>query len=101
MSLSPAKISLTGRLLETDTEVLIKHLTAIIDSYWSDFWDELSNYQKKLSKHHYSSLKMAGKYHTGKFGNNIPNGLQNSRVTIDFIPSGAMLNILRIIGQKE
>jgi chromatin segregation and condensation protein Rec8/ScpA/Scc1 (kleisin family) len=46
MSLQSDKIEVAKTLLETKSEALVKQVKAVLKSYESDLWDELSEYQK-------------------------------------------------------
>ena len=46
MNISEQKIQITKAILESKSEALLRHVKAIVDSYKTDLWDELSEYQK-------------------------------------------------------
>lgn len=46
MNFQAAKIEVAKSLLETKSEALIKQVKAVVSSYKTDLWDELSDYQK-------------------------------------------------------
>ena len=50
MNISVTKVELVKNLLETNSEVLLKHVQAILNSYKTDLWDELNDYQKQSVK---------------------------------------------------
>lgn len=50
MNLQTEKIQIAKTLLETESAVLIKQIKAILNSYKTDLWDELSEYQKLCVK---------------------------------------------------
>lgn len=50
MNIQTEKIQLAKTLLETESTVLIKQIKAILNSYKTDLWDELSDYQKSCVK---------------------------------------------------
>jgi hypothetical protein len=50
MNIQAEKIQLAKSLLETESEVLVKQVKAILNSYKTDLWDELSDYQKSCVK---------------------------------------------------
>ncbi len=64
MNLQAAKIQLAKTLLDTNSEALIKQVKAILNSYKTDLWDELSDYQKACVKDAKTELiKGKGKSH--------------------------------------
>ncbi len=50
MNLQTEKIEVAKSLLETKSEALIKQVKAVLKSYETDLWDELSDYQKSCVK---------------------------------------------------
>jgi hypothetical protein len=46
MNISEQKLQLTKAILNSESPALITHIKAIVDSYKTDLWDELSDYQK-------------------------------------------------------
>ena len=47
MNISLTKVEITKNILETESEVVLKHIKAILNAYKHDLWDELSETQKK------------------------------------------------------
>ena len=47
MKLQEQKLELAKMVLNTDSETLLKKVRAVFDKAESDFWDELSDYQKQ------------------------------------------------------
>jgi hypothetical protein len=47
MNISVTKVELAKHLLNTDSEVILKHVKAVLNSYKTDLWDELSETQKQ------------------------------------------------------
>ncbi len=65
MNISLAKVEITKNILETESEVVLKHIKAILHAYKHDLWDELSDAQKKSVKKAQAELAGgAGKPHT-------------------------------------
>lgn len=58
MKLQEQKLELAKMVLNTDSEVLLKQVRAVFDKAESDFWDELSDYQKKTVE---EAIKQADK----------------------------------------
>ena len=50
MNISLAKVEITKNILETESEVMLKHIKAILHAYKHDLWDELSEIQQKSVK---------------------------------------------------
>ncbi len=50
MSFQAEKIEIAKSLLETRSEALVKQVKAILTSYKTDLWDELSDHQKSCVK---------------------------------------------------
>ena len=51
MNLQTEKIKIAQTLLATNSEALIKHIKALLNTYEADdLWDELSDYQKACVK---------------------------------------------------
>lgn len=50
MNISLTKVEITKNILETESEVVLKHIKAILTAYKNDLWDELSEAQKKSVK---------------------------------------------------
>lgn len=46
MNISQQKVQLTKAILASENPALLKHIKAVVDSYNTDLWDELSDYQK-------------------------------------------------------
>ncbi len=46
MSFQTEKIEVAKSLLDTKSEALVKQVKAIVSSYKTDLWDELSDFQK-------------------------------------------------------
>ena len=47
MKIQEQKLELAKMILNTDSEQLLKKVRAVFDKAESDFWDELSDYQKQ------------------------------------------------------
>jgi len=47
MKIQEQKLELAKMVLNTDSETLLKKIRAVFDKEESDFWDELSDYQKQ------------------------------------------------------
>jgi predicted transcriptional regulator len=58
MKLQEQKLELAKMVLNTDSEALLKQVKAVFDKAESDFWDELSDYQKKTVE---EAIKQADK----------------------------------------
>jgi hypothetical protein len=58
MKLQEQKLELAKMVLNTDSEVLLKQVRAVFDKAESDFWDELSDYQKQTVE---EAIKQADK----------------------------------------
>lgn len=64
MNISATKVELVKDLLETNSEVVLKHIKAVLKSYKTDLWDELSDSQKQSVKKARKQLeKGEGKLH--------------------------------------
>lgn len=64
MNISVTKVELVKNLLDTNSEVILKHVKAVLSSYKTDLWDELSDYQKQSVKRAQKQLeKGEGKTH--------------------------------------
>lgn len=64
MHLQTEKIELAKSILETENQAIIKQIKAVFNSYNTDLWDELSDYQKSVVKRSKSELKSGkGKPH--------------------------------------
>ena len=64
MNISVTKVELVKNLLDTNIEVILKHVKAVLSSYKTDLWDELSDYQKQSVKRAQKQLeKGEGKTH--------------------------------------
>ena len=50
MNISVTKVELAKNLLDTNSEVLLRQVKAILNSYKTDLWDELTEQQKKSVK---------------------------------------------------
>ena len=50
MNISVTKVELAKNVLDTNSEVILKHIKAILNSYKTDLWDELSDVQKHSVK---------------------------------------------------
>ena len=50
MNLQTEKIEIAKSLLETKSEALVKQVKAVLKSYDTDLWDELSEFQKSCVK---------------------------------------------------
>jgi carbamate kinase len=50
MNISATKIELAKQLLKTDSIIILKHVEAVLKSYKTDLWDELSHFQKQSVK---------------------------------------------------
>ena len=50
MNISTTKIELTKSILNTNSEVILKHLKFVLNSYKTDLWDDLNENQKQLIK---------------------------------------------------
>lgn len=50
MNISVRKVELAKTLLETNSEVLLRQIQAVLNSYQTDLWDELTDFQKKSVK---------------------------------------------------
>lgn len=46
MSISEQKLEITKAILDSESPALLNHIKAVVDSYKTDLWDELSDYQK-------------------------------------------------------
>ncbi len=46
MNISQQKVQLSKAILNSENPALLKHIKAVVDSYKTDLWDELSDYQK-------------------------------------------------------
>lgn len=57
MRLNEEKRKLTKMLMDSDNEALIRHLKAVADTYNTDLWDELSDYQKRTVEEARQQLK--------------------------------------------
>ena len=57
MNLQTEKIEIAKILLDTKSEALVKQVKAVLNSYKTDLWDELSDYQKSCVKEAQSELK--------------------------------------------
>jgi len=65
MNISVTKVELAKNLLDTNSEVILKHVKAILNSYKTDLWDELNESQKQSVKKAQKQLeKGEGKSHT-------------------------------------
>ncbi|MCG3164531.1 MAG: hypothetical protein POELPBGB_00285 [Bacteroidia bacterium] len=58
MKLQEQKLELAKMVLNTDSEVLLKKVRAVFDKAESDFWDELSDFQKQTVE---EAIKQADK----------------------------------------
>ena len=47
MNISVTKVELAKNLLDTNSEVILKHVKAVLNSYKTDLWDDLSEVQKQ------------------------------------------------------
>lgn len=56
MNISVTKVELVKNLLDTESELILKHEKAFLNSYKTDLWDELNAVQKQ-------SVKTAQKQH--------------------------------------
>jgi hypothetical protein len=64
MNISATKIELLKDLLETNSEVVLKHIKAVLKSYKTDLWDDLTENQKQSVKRAKKQLeKGEGKPH--------------------------------------
>ncbi len=50
MNISVTKVELAKHLLNTNSEVILKHVKAVLNSYKTDLWDELTEVQKTSIK---------------------------------------------------
>ncbi len=50
MNVQAEKIALTKAILVIDSKVVLKHVKAVLSSYKTDLWDELSDEQKASVK---------------------------------------------------
>ena len=50
MNISATKVELVKDLLDTNSEAVLKHIKAVLKSYKTDLWDELSDNQKQSVK---------------------------------------------------
>lgn len=57
MNIQAQKIELAKTLLDVKSEAIIKHIKAILNSYRTDLWDELSDEQKASVKRAKSQLE--------------------------------------------
>lgn len=65
MDISVTKVELLKNLLDTDSEVILKHIKAVLNCYKTDLWDELSEVQKQSVKKAQKQLeKGEGKSHS-------------------------------------
>lgn len=58
MKLQEQKLELAKMVLNTDSEALLKKVRAVFDKAESDFWDELSDFQKQTVE---EAIKQADK----------------------------------------
>lgn len=64
MNISATKVELVKDLLNTNSEMVLKHIKAVLNSYKTDLWDELSEKQKQSVKKARKQLeKGEGKSH--------------------------------------
>ena len=64
MQLQTEKIELAKSILETNSQAILKQVKAVLNSYKTDLWDELSEQQKLLVKKAQQELKQGkGKPH--------------------------------------
>ncbi len=47
MNISITKVELAKNLLDTNSEVILKHVKAVLNSYKTDLWNDLSEIQKQ------------------------------------------------------
>ena len=50
MNISFTKVELAKNLLDTNSEVLLRQVKVVLNSYKTDLWDELTEQQKKSVK---------------------------------------------------
>lgn len=50
MNVQAEKIAITKAILNINSEIVLKHVKAVLSSYKTDLWDELSNEQKASVK---------------------------------------------------
>lgn len=50
MNISVTKVELAKNLLDTNSEIILKHVKAVLNSYKTDLWDDLNEAQKKSVK---------------------------------------------------
>lgn len=50
MNISVTKVELVKNLLDTESELILKHVKAVLKSYKTDLWDELNAVQKQSVK---------------------------------------------------